>query len=145
MSASQDCIFCKIISGGIPCYKLYEDDATFAFTDINPANDGHALVIPKDHSKDVHAVSDDSISWTVITAKKIAAAVEKSVSPGGINLVQCNGPAAAQSVEHFHMHVIPRAMDDGMTMNWELVAGDKDELNAVGERIRAALAEDVGA
>lgn len=139
MSATQDCIFCKIIAGEIPCFKLYEDDATLAFMDINPANDGHALVIPKDHAKDVHAISDDAISRTVITAKKIAAAVEKTVAPGGINLVQCNGPAAGQSVFHFHMHVLPRREGDELKMNWGLKPGDMDAIGKLAERIKANL------
>ncbi len=139
MSASQDCIFCKIIAGEIPCYKLYEDDATFAFMDINPANDGHALVIPKDHAKDVHAVSDDSISRTVITAKKIATAVEKSISPTGINLVQCNGPAAGQSVFHFHMHVLPRREGDELKLNWGLKPGDMDAIGKLADKIKSNL------
>ena len=62
---STDCIFCKIIAGEIPCFKIYEDDATFAFMDINPANEGHALVIPREHSADVYAISDVAISSTV--------------------------------------------------------------------------------
>lgn len=139
MSATQDCIFCKIIAGEIPSFKLYEDDATFAFMDINPANDGHALVIPKDHAKDVHAVSDDSLSRTVITAKKIAAAVEKTVSPGGINLVQCNGPAAGQSVFHFHMHVLPRREGDELKLNWGLKPGNMDAIGRLAEKIKENL------
>ncbi len=139
MSASQDCIFCKIIAGEIPSFKLYEDDATFAFMDINPANDGHALVVPKDHAKDVHAVSDGSISRTVITAKKIAAAIEKTVSPGGINLVQSNGPAAGQSVFHFHMHVLPRREGDDLKLNWGLKPGDMDAIGKLAEKIKKNL------
>ncbi len=139
MSASQDCIFCKIIAGEIPSFKLYEDDATFAFMDINPANDGHALVVPKDHAKDVHAVSDDSISRTVITAKKIAAAIEKTVSPGGINLVQSNGAAAGQSVFHFHMHVLPRREGDDLKLNWGLKPGDMDAIGKLAEKIKKNL------
>lgn len=139
MSASQDCIFCKIIAGEIPSFKLYEDNATFAFMDINPANDGHVLVVPKDHAKDVHAVSDDSISRTVITAKKIAAAIEKTVSPGGINLVQSNGPAAGQSVFHFHMHVLPRREGDDLKLNWGLKPGDMDAIGKLAEKIKKNL------
>lgn len=139
MSASQDCIFCKIIAGEIPSFKLYEDDDTVAFMDINPANDGHALVIPKGHAKDVHAVSDESISRTVITAKKIASAVEKTVSPGGINLVQCNGPAAGQTVFHFHMHVLPRHEGDELKLNWGLKPGDMDEIKTLAEKIKKNL------
>ncbi|MDH3317606.1 MAG: HIT family protein [Gammaproteobacteria bacterium] len=136
MSASADCIFCKIIVGEIPSFKLYEDDDTLAFMDINPANDGHALVVPKDHARDVHAISDEAISRTVITAKKIAAAVEKIVAPGGINLVQCNGPAAGQSVFHFHMHVLPRSEGDDLKMNWGLKPGNMDAIGKLAEKIK---------
>ncbi len=136
MSASQDCIFCKIIKGEIPSFKVYEDDDTLAFMDINPASDGHALVIPKVHAEDVHAVSDDSISRTVVAAKKVAAAVEKTVTPGGINLVQCNGPAAGQSVFHFHMHVLPRREGDDLKLNWGLRPGDMDAIGKLAEKIK---------
>ncbi len=135
----MDCIFCKIIAGEIPCFKLYENVDTLAFMDINPANEGHALVIPKDQSEDVHAVSGAAISSTVITAKKIAAAIEKTLSPDGINLLQCNGPAAAQSVLHFHMHVLPRREGDELKLNWGLEPGDMDAIGQLAERIRANL------
>ncbi len=135
----MDCIFCKIIAGEIPCFKLYESDDVLAFMDINPANEGHALVIPKEHSADVHAVSAAAISSTVITAKMIAAAIEKTLSPDGINLLQCNGPAAAQSVLHFHMHVLPRRTGDELKLNWGLEPGDMDAIGKLAERIRANL------
>jgi histidine triad (HIT) family protein len=133
------CIFCKIIAGEIPCFKLHEDDDTFAFMDINPANEGHALVVPKEHSADVHAVSEPAITATVITAKKIAAAIQKTLSPDGMNLLQCNGPAAAQSVFHFHMHVLPRREGDELKLNWGLEPGDMDAIGELAERIRANL------
>ena len=135
----MDCIFCKIIAGEIPCFKLYESDDTLAFMDINPANEGHALVIPKEHSADVHAASNAAISSTVITAKMIAAAIEKTLGPDGINLLQCNGPAAAQSVLHFHMHVLPRREGDELKLNWGLEPGDMDAIGQLAERIRANL------
>jgi histidine triad (HIT) family protein len=139
MSAKEDCIFCKIIAGEIPSFKLYEDDATLAFMDINPASDGHALVIPKEHASDVHTVSKEAIANTVITAKKIASAVEKTVAPGGINLVQCNGEAAGQSVFHFHMHVLPRRDGDELKMNWGLKPGDMDAIGTLAEKIKGNL------
>ena len=135
----MDCIFCKIIAGEIPCFKLFESDDTLAFMDINPANEGHALVVPKEHYADVHAVSAAAISSTVITAKMIAAAIEKTLSPEGINLLQCNGPAAAQSVLHFHMHVLPRRDGDELKLNWGLEPGDMDAIGKLAERIRANL------
>ena len=135
----MDCIFCKIIAGEIPCFKLFESDDTLAFMDINPANEGHALVIPKERYTDVHTVSAAAISSTVITAKMIAAAIEKTLSPEGINLLQCNGPAAAQSVLHFHMHVLPRRDGDELKLNWGLEPGDMDTIGKLAERIRANL------
>ncbi len=135
----MDCIFCKIVAGEIPCFKLYESNDTLAFMDINPANEGHALVIPKEHSADIHAVSDAAISSTVITAKKVAAGIEKTLTPDGMNLLQCNGPAAAQSVMHFHMHVLPRRQGDELKLNWGIEPGDMDAIGQLAERIRANM------
>lgn len=139
MSADPDCIFCKIIAGEIPSFRLHENDHAYAFMDINPANEGHALVVPKEHSKDLYAVSDGAAVATIITAKRVASAVEKTVGLDGLNLVQCNGPAAAQSVFHFHMHVLPRKDGDELKMNWGLVAGDMDAIGALAERIKHNL------
>ena len=139
MSPDPDCIFCKIIAGDIPSFKLYEDDDTIAFMDINPASEGHALVIPREHADNVHSVSAAAITATVLTAKKIAGAIERTLHPGGLNLLQCNGPAAAQSVLHFHMHVLPRSDGDMLKLNWGLEPGDMDAIGALAERIRANL------
>lgn len=139
MSPDPDCIFCKIIAGEIPCFKIYEDENTLAFMDINPANEGHALVIPKEHSANVHAVSDDAIAATVVSSKKVAAAIDKTLNPEGLNLLQCNGPAAAQSVMHFHMHVLPRRDGDELKLNWGLEPGDMETIGELAERIRANL------
>lgn len=139
MSSDPDCIFCKIIAGEIPSFSVYEDEHTFAFMDINPANEGHTLVIPKEHAADVHAISDDAIAATVVSAKKVATAVNKTLDPDGLNLVQCNGPAAAQSVMHFHMHVLPRRDGDELKLNWGLEAGDMDAIGALAARIKSNI------
>ncbi len=136
MSSDTDCIFCKIVAGEIPCFKLYEDDATLAFMDINPVNEGHALIIPKTHYADVFAVSADALAATAATAKKVASAVQAALEPAGMNLLQCNGEAANQSVMHFHVHVIPRRMGDDLAMNWELNPGDMDAIGQIAERIK---------
>jgi len=142
MSSDPDCIFCKIIAGDIPSFKLYEDDNSFAFMDINPASEGHALIIPKEHAKNVHAVSDAAIAATVITAKKMAAAIDKTLQPQGLNLIQCNGPAAGQSVMHFHMHVLPRSDGDELKLNWGIVPGDMDAIGELAAQIRDNLNPD---
>jgi len=132
---SDDCIFCKIIKGDIPSFKIYEDAMTFAFMDINPVHDGHALVIPKEHAPNLFGVSAEALSATVRTAQKVADAVNRTVEPDGMNLLQCNGEAAAQSVFHFHMHVLPRKAGDGVPLNWGLKPGDMDAIGALAERI----------
>ena len=139
MSPDPDCIFCKIIAGEIPSFSVYEDEHTFAFMDINPANEGHTLVIPKEHAADIHGVSAAAITATVISAQKLAGAIEKTLNPDGLNLLQCNGPAAAQSVMHFHMHVLPRRNGDELKLNWGLEAGDMNAIGELAERIRGQL------
>ena len=132
-----DCIFCKIILGEIPSFKIFEDDEILAFMDVNPIAAGHALVIPKFHSKDIHETPAEWVSITFAGAKRVARAVGKTLEPAGINIVQANGPGAKQSVFHLHVHVIPRGMDDGLTMNWELEPGDMDEIGKLAELIAA--------
>ncbi len=135
----EECIFCKIVAGELPSFSLYEDEATVAFMDINPANEGHVLVVPKEHAKDLYEISDQALSAAMVTAKKVAGAIARTLNPGGINLVQANGPAAAQSVFHFHVHVMPRYEGDELKLNWGMRSGDKDAIGAVAERIRASL------
>ncbi|MDD9877446.1 MAG: HIT family protein [Magnetovibrio sp.] len=135
----EDCIFCKIIRGEIPSFKVFEDDQTFAFMDINPINPGHALVIPKFHAENLYATPDEWFGPTMATVRRVATAVDKVVQPEGMNLLQANGPGAKQSVFHLHMHIIPRSADDGATMNWELVPGDMDAIGALAEEIAAAV------
>jgi histidine triad (HIT) family protein len=96
-------------------------------------------VIPREHAIDVHAVSDGAIAATVISAKKVAAAIDRTLRPQGLNLLQCNGEAAGQSVFHFHMHVLPRSEGDDLKLNWGLEAGDMDAIGRLAERIRANL------
>ena len=139
MTTDPNCIFCKIVAGEIPSFKVYKDDDALAFMDINPVNDGHVLIIPKAHSEDIFAVSDAAIAATTMAAKRVAKAVQAALEPAGMNLFQCNGEAANQSVPHFHVHVIPRRMGDALAMNWELQAGDMAAIGQIAERIRAHL------
>ena len=136
MGRDPNCIFCKIAAGEVPSFTLYEDDATLAFMDINPANEGHALVIPREHATDLYAVSDEALARTAVTAKKVAGAVARTLNPDGLNLVQCNGASAGQTVMHFHVHVLPRISDDRLSMNWGLKLGEIDAIGRLAERIR---------
>lgn len=118
MRTDPNCIFCKIVAGAIPCFKLYEDQATLAFMDINPANQGHALAIAKEHWQDLYEIPPELLGAVAKTAQRVAAAVKKTVEPDGINLAQANGPGAGQSVFHFHIHVLPRLKGDELKLNW---------------------------
>ena len=135
----EDCIFCKIIRAEIPCFKVLEDDEILAFMDVNPVAPGHALVIPKHHSKDIHETPAEWIGKACAGAGRVARAVQKTVNPDGINILQANGPGAKQSVFHLHVHVIPRGPDDGLTMNWELEPGDMDEIGKLAGKIAANI------
>ncbi len=133
----DDCIFCKILRGEIPCFKIYEDDGVLAFMDVNPLSPGHALVIPKHHARDILETPDDWTGKAFAAAGLVARAVQKTLSPEGISVVQANGPGAQQSVFRLHVHVIPRSADDGITMNWEPIPGDMDEIRKLAEQIAA--------
>ncbi len=139
MAADPDCIFCKIVAGQVPCFKLCEDADTLAFMDINPVHDGHALVIPKAHYPTVCDITPEAFAAAARIAAKVAKAVNAALKPDGLNLIQSNGPGAAQSVAHFHLHVLPRKMNDGLLVNWPLQPGDRTHIAAVAERIRSFL------
>jgi histidine triad (HIT) family protein len=138
--SDPNCIFCKIVAGKVPSFKLHEDDRTLAFMDINPLNPGHALVITKGHWPDLYAMPDADLAAAAKAARRVAKAVQAAVEPDGINLLQANGPGAAQSVPHFHIHVLPRRMNDGAKMNWGLQPGDMKAIGALADKIKAKLA-----
>ena len=137
MNSVADCIFCRIVAGEIPSFKLLEDDQVLSFMDINPANEGHCLVVPKVHAPNLFEADDESLAAVVTAVRRVADAVRRTVNPPGISLTQANGPAAGQSVFHLHFHVIPRHADDELLFNWELRPGDMDAIGKLAERIRA--------
>jgi histidine triad (HIT) family protein len=139
MARDPNCIFCKIVAGEIPSDKICEDGETLAFMDINPVHDGHCLVVPKAHYPTLFEVAPDAFAAAARTAIKVAKAVNAALKPDGLNLIQSNGPGAAQSVLHFHVHVLPRRMRDGLLINWGLTPGDRARIAEIAERIRAAL------
>lgn len=140
MKRDPNCIFCKIVAGEIPCFKLYEDDGTLAFMDINPANDGHCLAISKSHFEDLYTAADGEVAKVAETARKLAKAVRDALNPDGLNLIQSNGRGAAQSVMHFHIHVLPRKLGDELKINWGLNPGNREAIATLAEKIRSKLA-----
>ncbi|HYM31539.1 MAG TPA: HIT family protein [Candidatus Cybelea sp.] len=136
MNNDPNCIFCKIVTGAVPCFKLHEDSSTLAFMDINPFNPGHCLVIPKSHAADVFTIDEASMAATARSARVVATAVQATLKCEGMNLVQANGPAAAQSVKHFHIHVLPRRTGDEAKLNWMPSPGDMTAIGKLAEAIR---------
>lgn len=139
MTSDPDCIFCKIIAGRIPSTKLYEDSETLAFMDINPVHDGHCLVIPKAHYPTIFELPPASFAAIGRVAIRLARAVDVAVKPDGLNLLQANGPGAAQSVAHFHLHILPRRLGDELPMNWGVTPGVPARIAEIAARIRAQL------
>lgn len=110
----MDCIFCKIIKGEIPSYKVYEDEKVLVFLDIYPTNNGHMLVIPKEHVENLHDISLDLLKEINTVTKKMYKLVEEGLSADGATIIQNNG--SAQDVKHYHVHVVPRFKDDGVKL-----------------------------
>ena len=134
-----DCVFCKIRDGQIPSAKIYEDDTTFAIMDINPLNSGHCLVIIKTHAPTVWDARPADLQAAITAAKKVAQGILDALKPDGLNMLQANGPAAFQSVPHYHLHLIPRWENDGKGFDWTLVPGDRAHIQSVGERLKQAI------
>ena len=139
---TDDCVFCRIRDGKIPSKKIYEDDETLAFMDINPLNHGHCLVVTKRHAATLWDADVNDLQAAIATAKKVATALRETVKPDGLNMLQANGAAAFQSVPHYHLHLIPRWVRDGKGFDWKLVPGDREQIAATGDRLRAALGQD---
>ena len=132
-----DCVFCMIRDGKIPSAKVYDDQRTLAFMDINPLSRGHCLVVSKPHAATLYDADTEDLKAAITTAKKVAVAIRKALNPDGLNMLQANGAAAFQSVPHFHLHLIPRWTNDGKGFDWKLVPGNRDEILSAADKIRA--------
>lgn len=138
MNRDPDCIFCKILDGVLPSTVVDEDERTIAFMDINPATRGHALVIPRSHSKDLLAVDAEDLSAVARAAKRLAGRMHERLGADGVNLINSCGQLAWQTVFHFHVHVIPRYAGDPMRLPWLPSPGDPAEIAAAAQEIRGA-------
>ena len=135
----ETCVFCKIRDGQIPAMKVFEDKRTLCIMDINPISHGHCLVLPKTHAATIFDADAADLQAAMATAKRVAIALKQALEPEGLNILQANGPAAFQSVAHFHLHLIPRWMRDGLGFDWKLVPGDRAQIMKTGEKLRAAI------
>ena len=139
----EDCIFCKIINGEIPSYKIYEDDIVYAFLDITQVTPGHTFVVPKKHTKDIFEYDEELASQVFARIPKIARALEKAYPDmQGLNIINNNREVAYQSVFHSHIHLIPRfSPHDDFSMHF---GNHQDQYNptlmeAIAKRIRESF------
>jgi histidine triad (HIT) family protein len=132
----QNCPFCMIISEKIPSKKIYEDEICMAILDINPANPGHVLIIPKEHYAVMPQVPDETISRMSLVAKAISQKIFDSMNVGGTNVLIQNGEAADQRAPHFIMHVIPRMENDGINFGWQPKKLSEEDMDKVEAKLK---------
>jgi histidine triad (HIT) family protein len=136
----SDCLFCGIVAGDVPAQVVDSDEHTVAFMDINPATRGHVLVVPRNHAADLMEIDDDDLERTMLAARRLARKIEAALDSDGFNLLNSCGPAAWQTVFHFHVHVIPRYDDDPLKLPWIPRGADSEEIAATAEQIRGGSA-----
>ena len=130
------CIFCSIINGDIPSYKVYEDDSFLAFLDISQAEIGHTLVVPKKHFENFLEMDDETASKMIVLVKEIANKIKNATHASGINILNNNGVSAGQSVNHIHFHIIPRYDNDDLVIRFTEHKLSKEEFIDLQEKIK---------
>ena len=129
----NDCVFCAIAAGEIPCFKVYEDDFALAYLDINPFSEGHTLVIPKAHTTGLLDTPEETLAALLARVKKVAAHLKTALGCDGFHILQNNGAAAGQTVGHIHFHIVPRR--EGDPIEFANRPGDMEHLKALAARI----------
>jgi len=132
-----DCIFCAIVAGELPASVIASDERAIAIMDINPATRGHALVIPRAHSQDIHEIGAEDLAAVIALAQIVAGRARDQLGAEGVNLLNSAGRAAWQTVFHFHIHVIPRYSGDPLVLPWVPAPGDGDEIAAAAAALSA--------
>ena len=133
---AEDCLFCAIVAGDLPAEKVDEDEHTIAFMDINPWTRGHALVIPREHHKNLYEIPEDQLDHTMRAARRLAIKVRDKLGADGVNILNSSEQAAWQTVFHFHVHVIPRYQGDPLELPVKPEEADQDEVKQLAEKLR---------
>ena len=139
MPQNDNCVFCKIVQRRIPCDKVYEDDLTLSFMDINPANEGHTLVIAKAHFVTLLDIDEVSLAAVAVASRRVARAIQAALQPDGLRIGQYNGAAAGQTVFHYHLHIIPVRTGQRVGSHGR-GPGRPEEMRQIAEKIRAVFA-----
>lgn len=135
----DDCIFCKIAKGEIPSATIYETSEFKVMLDVAPANKGHALIIPKEHFDNIFEIDGETAGKLFSLATVVARAIKEETDCDGMNIVQNNGEVAGQTVNHFHLHLIPRHKDDGINLTWKQNETKPEEQEVLAKAIRKRI------
>ena len=137
--ADPDCIFCRIVAGAVSSTTIAQNERAIAFMDIHPVTHGHALVVPRSHATDLLDITGEDLAACVHLAQEIATRARDRLGSNGVNLLNCSGVAAWQSVFHFHLHVIPRFKGqpgkDAIGLPWEQAPGKLEEIQRIGTQL----------
>lgn len=128
------CIFCSIVKGDIPNYTVYEDEKVLAFFDVNPTSVGHTLVIPKAHYSSLLTCDPEDLAYVMKVAQKLGNQLKEKLGADGMNILSNVGVAAGQSVEHFHVHLIPRYNGDATKIQFAEI--EKPNFTELLEKIK---------
>jgi histidine triad (HIT) family protein len=142
VSTNSQTIFDKILSGEIPCHRVYEDEHVLAFLDVGPLSRGHTLIIPKERKAFVHELSDEAAAAIGRVLPRIARAILKATGAKAYNILQNNGVEAHQVVMHVHFHIIPRIGEEGLGIGWRSTSLGSEDASRLLAAITSALAEE---
>jgi len=134
----SDCIFCKIVRGEAPAFRVHEDEHTIAFMDAFPVTDGHTLVVTRAHFANLFEATPESLCAVAAAAKRVGDAIHRVLHPDGLMVFQLNGAAAGQTVFHYHMHLMPRAADEPLALHAR-APGNPDRLRELAEALATSV------
>ncbi|MBD3355225.1 HIT domain-containing protein [Candidatus Woesearchaeota archaeon] len=135
----KQCIFCKIVAGDINSKKVYEDEKCTAILDINPANPGHILLIPKEHFPLMPLMPNDLVDHLFLVAKEISRVMLTAVSADGVSIFVANGSAAGQRAQHFMIHIIPRKTGDKIKLDIPVKEHPQEDIDNAVEKIQEKI------
>lgn len=136
---ASDCIFCKIIAGGIPAQRVLETPDALAFLDVGPLAPGHTLLVPKQHFRDIRDIPAETLASVSAQIPALARAIYKATGATGMNVLQNSGESSGQAVFHFHIHLIPRREADGLGFRWNAGKYEAGQAERIRSEILAAL------
>ncbi len=129
------CIFCKIANGEMPSKKIYETESLVVILDINPANPGHCLVVPKKHIETIYNADNNILEEMIVAAKLVSSRLKEKLGCDGVNILQNNEQTAGQLVKHIHIHVIPRYKGDKVVIGYPKINQTEQQLDEMQKRL----------